>query len=341
MRATDILTPTPAGLYSPLGDFHIDPMRPVARALITHAHSDHARAGHGAVLATADTLAFMAIRLGESHAGTTQAVAYGERIRIGGVEIRFHPAGHVRGSAQIAASAGGFTVVASGDYKREADPTAAPFEPQRCNVFISEATFGLPVFEHPPAAGEVDRLLASVALFPERSHLIGAYSLGKAQRLIALLRAEGYDAPIFLHGALERTTAHYMAGGCALGDLRPIAAHSRTETAGAVVICPPSALSDLWSRRFPDAVKAQASGWMRIRARARQAGVELPLVVSDHAGWSDLGRTIQETGAEEIWITHGEAEALAHWCAGAGIAARALDLVGYGDDGEPAAPEPP
>ena len=206
MRPQDILMPVPAGLYCKLGGFHIDPVRPVERAVITHGHSDHARAGHGAVLATQETLDIMRLRYGDNFAGTTQAIAYGEEIRLGDVNVKFHPAGHVLGSAQVAVSCQDTYVVASGDYKDARDPTCAPFEVVRCDVFITEATFGLPVFRHGDAADQINKLLASVNLFPERAHLVGAYSLGKAQRVIALIREAGYDAPIYLHGAMEKIT---------------------------------------------------------------------------------------------------------------------------------------
>ena len=208
MRPQDILSPVPGGLYCKAGNFYIDPVRPVARAVITHGHSDHARSGHGAVLATRETLDIMRLRYGDGFAGTTQAVRYGEEIRLGDVSIRFHPAGHVLGSAQIAVSCNGTCIVASGDYKDARDPTCAPFELVPCDVFITEATFGLPVFRHGNAADEVKKLLASTRLFPERAHLVGAYSLGKAQRVIALIREAGYDAPIYLHGAMEKITRY-------------------------------------------------------------------------------------------------------------------------------------
>jgi putative mRNA 3-end processing factor len=221
MRPQDILLPVAAGLCCKPGGFHIDPVRPVERAVITHGHSDHARAGHGAVLATQETLDMMRLRYGENFAGSTQAIHYGEEIRLGDVSAKFHPAGHVLGSAQVAVTCKDTCIVASGDYKDAPDPTCTPFELVRCDVFITEATFGLPVFRHGDAADEVKKLLASVALFPERAHLVGAYSLGKAQRVIALLRQAGYDAPIYLHGAMEKITHYYQSRGIELGELRP------------------------------------------------------------------------------------------------------------------------
>src|SRR3569833_358482 len=199
MRPEDLLCPTPQGLCCPPGGFHIDPLRPVDRALITHAHSDHARAGNRAVLATPETLGIMRIRCGENCAQTMQEIAYGETLTINGVRVTFMPAGHILGSAQILVEWNGMRMVASGDYKEVPDPTCAPFEPVPCDVFISEATFGLPVFRHPDAAHEVRKLLESVRLFPERAHLVGAYALGKAQRLMALLREAGHTQPIYLH----------------------------------------------------------------------------------------------------------------------------------------------
>jgi putative mRNA 3-end processing factor len=340
MRPEDILVPTPAGVFSKLGAFHIDPTRPVERALITHAHSDHARAGHGAVLATQETLDLMRLRYGENFAGSTQAAAYGESVALGGAKVTFHPAGHVFGSAQIAVEADGLRVVASGDYKNVADPTCAPFELVPCDVFITEATFALPVFRHGEPRGEIGKLIRSVALFPERAHLVGAYSLGKAQRVIALLRQAGYDAPVYLHGAMEKITRYYESRGIALGELRLASGATKPNLAGTITICPPSALNDLWTRRFPDPLAAFASGWMRVRARARQQGVSLPLVISDHADWDGLTATIAATGAGEIWVTHGQEDALVHWCVARGLKARPLDIVGYGDeDDEPASGE--
>jgi len=334
MRPEDILLPTPAGVCCKPGGFHIDPTRAVEKAIITHGHSDHARAGHGAVLATQETLDLMRLRYGENFAGSTQAIRYGESVTLGGVRVTFHPAGHVLGSAQVAVEADGLRVVASGDYKNVADPTCTPFELVRCDVFITEATFGLPVFRHGDPDGEIARLLHSVALFPERAHLVGAYSLGKAQRVIALIRRAGHDRPIYLHGALETITRYYERRAIPLGDLRPVRDAKKGELAGAIALCPPSALKEVWSRRFPDPVTAFASGWMRVRARARQRGVELPLVVSDHADWDGLIATIAATGASEIWVTHGQEDALVHWSKQRGLKARPLAIVGYGDEDE-------
>ncbi len=334
MRPEDILLPTPSGVCCQRGGFHIDPTRPVDKALITHGHSDHARPGHGAVLATQETLDIMRLRYGDNFAGSTQAIAYGETIDFNGIKATFHPAGHVLGSAQIAVECRGMTIVASGDYKDAPDPTCAPFELVPCDVFVTEATFGLPVFRHHDAEGEIAKLLRSVALFPERAHLVGAYSLGKAQRVIAMIRQAGYDKPIYLHGAMERITNYYVSRGIDLGPLELVRGAKKADLAGTITLCPPSSLKDLWARRFPDPVTAFASGWMRVRARARQGGVELPLVISDHADWDGLTATIAATGASEIWVTHGQEDALVHWSQTKGLKARPLDIVGYGDEEE-------
>src|SRR6478735_3733210 len=332
MRPQDLLTPVPAGLCCKPGDFHIDPVRPVERAVITHGHSDHARPGHGAVLATQETLDMMRLRYGDNFAGSTQAIAYGERIKLGDVTIRFHPAGHVLGSAQIAVSCKDTCIVASGDYKDAPDPTCAPFEPVPCDVFITEATFGLPVFRHPDTGSEIDRLLHRLHSDPSRSVLVGAYALGKAQRVITELRRRGHEQPIYYHGAVERLCKLYEELGVELGELRHTGGASKAEMAGHVVIAPPGALNDRWSRRLPDPVTAMASGWMRIRQRARQRNVELPLIISDHADWDELTRTIREVAPKEVWITHGREDALMHWCQLHQIKARELNLVGYEDE---------
>ena len=302
-RFDSILRPTPDGLWCPGGAFFIDPPRPVDRAVITHGHADHARAGHGAVLATPETLAIMGERYGHDFAGHAQPLAYGERVVVGDVEVSLAPAGHVLGSAQATVRQGGLTITASGDYKRRRDPTCAPFEPVPSDVFITEATFGLPVFRHPPDTQEIARLL----------------------------REAGYDETIYVHGALERLNRLYEHFGVMLGPLAP-ATGSKADFAGRIIIAPPSALADRWSRRFPDPVTAFASGWMSVRARARQRGVELPLVLSDHADWDELTETLTELSPEEIWITHGRDDALRRWAELNGLTARALHLVGYEDE---------
>lgn len=329
------LHPTPAGLYCAPANAYIDPAQPVDRALITHGHGDHARRGHGAVLATSETIDIMRVRYGADCAGRFESVALGTSIDLGGVRVSYHPAGHILGSAQILLEWNGTRAVVSGDYKRAADPTCLPFEVVPCDLFVTEATFALPVFRHEPADAEARRLLASLREQPQRTHLLGVYGLGKCQRMIRLIRDSGYDEPIHLHGAMVALCELYQNLGIDLGALSPVsAAPAKHNFAGQLVMCPPSAIADRWSRRFADPVTAFASGWMRVKGRARQRGVELPLVVSDHADWPELIDTIRDTGANEIWVTHGREDALVYQLGQMGLEARALSLVGFDDEGE-------
>ena len=325
------IRPEPHGIHVVPADCWIDPSRAVPNALVTHGHSDHARGGHGRTLATPETLAIMELRY-QTREGA-MPVTYGETIRLpGGVDATFVPAGHVLGSAQIVLEHAGERVVVTGDYKRVPDPTCPPFEVVPCDVFVTEATFGLPVFSHPPIEREIGKLLDVLRREPERCVLVGAYALGKAQRLIAELRRAGHHEAIFLHGALERMCRLYEDFGVDLGELRLVSDATKDQLRGAGVICPPSALNDRWSRRLPDPVTAMASGWMRVRQRARQQNVELPLVISDHADWGELTATIDEVDPAESWITHGREEALLRWCQLHQRRARALALVGYEDE---------
>jgi putative mRNA 3-end processing factor len=311
---------------------YIDPPNPVDRAIITHAHSDHAKAGHGHVLATPETIDLMKIRYGEGAARSWQPAAYGEKVRLGNVTVTLFPAGHILGSAQVLIEANGERVVVSGDYKRSTDGTCMAFMPVQCDVFVTEATFGLPVFQHPDPRGEMEKLLSSMRAFPDRSHLIGTYPLGKAQRLIRLARDAGYDAPIYLHGALVACCEFYERRGITLGELRRATGLPRGALKGCLVLAPPATLREPWSRRLPDPLLGMASGWMTVKQRVRQLGVELPLVISDHADWNELCATICETGATEIWVTHGREEALVHWCQTRGLRAAPLHLQGREDE---------
>jgi putative mRNA 3-end processing factor len=322
----------PQGLFCEPGGFFVDPLRAVDRAVVTHAHSDHARPGHQHVLATRETLALMRARMGEGAGRTQQALGWGEMVRVNDVEVSLHPAGHVLGSAQVAMTYRGSLVVVSGDYKRQADPTCRGFEVVPCDVFVTEATFALPVFHHPPADQEIARLLASAALFPERTHVVGCYALGKCQRVIALLRAAGWDRPIYLHGALAAMCDVYASLGQRFGELLAATVAAKDALVGAIVLAPPGAVADRWARRLADPVVAVASGWMRVRQRAKARGVELPLVISDHADWDELNATIDEVGAPEVWVTHGQEEALIHAMGLRGVKGRALRLVGYGEE---------
>lgn len=335
--ASSWLEPHPHGLYVRPADIWIDPSRAVDHAAVTHGHADHARSGHGAVYATPETLAIMQLRYGvDVEASQNAAFPYGEGFERGGVSFSFHPAGHVLGSAQICMTYRGERVVVTGDYKRRADPTCPPFEVVPCDIFITEATFGLPVFRHPPTAGEVAKLTRAAGEEPDRCVLVGAYALGKAQRVIAELRDAGWHRPIYLHGAMEKMCALYQDHGVDLGELRRVADVEKAEMAGEIVICPPSALHDRWSRRLPDPVTAMASGWMRVRQRARQRLIELPLIISDHADWDELTQTIADVNPQECWITHGGEEGLIRWCELHQRKARALHLIGRDveDEGE-------
>ncbi len=323
------IEPFPEGIYVRPADAWVDPSQPKERALVTHGHADHARGGHGTVWATPETLCIMGVRYGGQNGCP---VEYGQSVTVGEVEVSFVPAGHVLGSAQIILDWGGERVVVSGDYKRREDPTCEPFLPVPCDVFITEATFGLPVFRHPDAGGEIDRLLERLHDNSDRCVLVGAYALGKAQRVVAEARRRGHGEPIYYHGALERLNSLYQEQGIDLGELRPVTGASKAEMQGRIVMCPPSALNDRWSRRLPDPITAMASGWMRIRQRARQKNVELPLIISDHADWDELLDTIREVNPREVWITHGREDALMHWCMLHQIKARELNLVGYEDD---------
>ena len=334
------IRPEPWGIYVVPTDAWVDPSRPVERALVTHGHADHARGGHGQTVATPETLAIMELRYrtgAQDEAGEIPhkavPVEYGETISLpGDVQATYFPAGHVLGSAQILLEHAGERIVCTGDYKRRADPTCPPFEVVPCDIFITEATFGLPLFTHPPIAEEMAKLLDRLAAHPDRCVLVGAYALGKAQRVIAELRAAGHHDPIYLHGAMEKMCRLYEEHGVDLGELRLVSDHTKDDMRGSVVVSPPGALNDRWSRRLPEPITAMASGWMRVRQRARQRNVELPLIISDHADWAELTRTIEEVDPVETWITHGREDALLRWCQLHQRRARALAMVGYEDE---------
>ncbi len=322
----------PEGLYCKAGGFFVDPIRPVSAAVVTHGHSDHARSGHAKVVATPDTLAIMACRYGEDFTRQRVELPYGQAMHWGDARVTLYPAGHILGAAQVLIEFGGARLVVSGDYKRTSDPTAREFEIVPCDVFVTEATFGLPVFCHPDPQHEIEKLLVSLSVFPNSCHAVGCYALGKTQRLIAELRRAGYDKTIYLHGALMKLTELYEQRGVRLGSFEQVTKDNRRNLGGEIVLCPPSQLADRWSRSLPDVIPAAASGWMQIRARAKQQRVELPLIISDHCDWPELIETIHETGASEIWVTHGREEALVHYCRKNGLEARALSLLGYEDE---------
>ena len=331
IAASSWITPTSQGIHLPGADIWVDPSVAVGRALVTHGHADHARGGHGQTIATAETLAIMALRYGVAEGA--HPLALHERLALGdGITAWLAPAGHVLGSAQVVLERQGERVVITGDYKRRPDPTCLPFEPVPCDILVTEATFALPVFVHPPITGEIARLIETSAAHPDRCVLVGAYALGKAQRVIAELRRAGHTAPIWLHGAMEVMCRLYISHGIDLGDLRLVSEAAKEELAGQIILCPPSALNDRWSRRLPDPITAMASGWMRVRQRAVQRNVELPLIISDHADWNELTATIRQLSPAETWITHGRDDALVHWCQTHQLKARPLDLVGYEDE---------
>ncbi len=332
MKASDLIEPRAGGIWCRPGGFYVDPGKAVDRAIVTHAHGDHCRPGHHALLASPETAEIARARYGKAAFARIEVLEYGKPQRIGDVTVTLAPAGHVLGSAQVVIEAGGARAVISGDYKRAADPTCRSFQVVPCDLFVTEATFGLPVFRHPPVGGEIDRLLTSVTRFPERTHAIGAYALGKAQRMIAELRLAGWDRPLWLHGALVKLCNVYAQLGVDLGPLEAATGADTRKLAGEIVIAPPGALNDRWARRLTDPLIVGASGWMQVRQRAKQRGTELALVISDHADWDGLTRTILETGAGEVWVTHGAEDALIHWCAQQGLTARALRFVGRGDE---------
>ena len=332
MNADKWLKVTKEGLYCEPGNFFIDPMWPVNNAVVTHGHADHARSGHHNLYATPPTGAIMKTRYGDTCANHFNFYDYGQSFVIGDVKLRFEPAGHILGSAQAVMEYDGEIVVASGDYKRTPDVTCVPFKAVKCDVFITEATFALPVFKHPKLEDEIAKLMSSLQLFPHRCHVIGSYALGKCQRVIMGLRNAGYVKPIYLHGAMIKLCDLYKEFGIPLGELKLVSDVDKAELAGEIVICPPSAVADRWSRKLPDALACMASGWMQIRARAKQKLVELPLVISDHSDWYELLDTVDEIKPREVWVTHGREETLIYALEQKGIKARALKLIGYEDE---------
>jgi putative mRNA 3-end processing factor len=326
----------PEGLYCEPADAFIDPHTAVPRAIVTHGHADHARSGHHTVYATPETIAIMRTRYSDDSVAGAVELTYGERLDLGNdVTLWLAPAGHILGSAQAVLEHAGRRVVVSGDYKRHRDPTCTSFEVVKCDVFVTEATFALPVFSHPPIEHEMAKLMRSMDSLPERTHLVGVYALGKCQRIMISLREAGYTHPFYVHGALQSLIELYQGYGYEFGPWRAVSTIEPAERdllRGKIVLCPPSALADRWSRRLPDPLPAMASGWMQIRARARQRRAEMALIVSDHADWNDLLRTARDTGASDIWITHGRVEALQHALELEGIRAKALNLVGREDE---------
>jgi putative mRNA 3-end processing factor len=349
VSADDLIVQRPEGLYCPPGDFFIDPLRPVARAVITHAHADHARRGHGAYLATAVSEGVLRARLG---AISLQGLAYGEAVVVNGVRISLHPAGHVLGSAQVRLEHGGRVWVASGDYfasgsswdAADHNATCAPFEPVRCDCFITESTFGLPIYRWRPQAevlAEVNAWWQANAEAGRASLLLG-YSFGKAQRLLAGL--DPAIGPIGVHGAVLPLNEAYRAAGVALPDTTPLDALVADPTLlrRALVVAPPAVLGSAWARRLGEHSDAFASGWMQLRGARRRQGVDRGFVLSDHADWPGLQRAIAATGAARVIVTHGYEAVMVRWLQQQGLEAGSFRTE-YGDervDDEPPAPQP-
>ena len=330
MSTTDLIVARPEGLYCPPGDFYIDPWRPVDRAVITHGHSDHARWGHRHYLAHTLSEGVLRQRLGADIA--LQTLDYGPTIEHHGVRLSLHPAGHVLGSAQVRLEHGGRVWVASGDYKTEPDGTCTPFEPVRCDTFITESTFGLPVYRWPVQAV----LFSQINAWWQRNAAAGrasvllSYAFGKAQRLL-----HGVDAsigPIVVHGAVEPLNAVYRAAGVHLPTTHRVTELDKAALQRALVVAPPSAQGTPWMKRFgADAMVAFASGWMQVRGNRRRRGVDQGFVMSDHADWPGLVIAIGATGAERVRVTHGSVPVLVRWLCEQGLDAHAFDTE-YGDE---------
>ena len=325
----DVLTFTDRGIYCPAGDFFIDPWRPVDRALITHGHADHSRPGMARYLATEAAAPVMRHRLGEID---LQTIRYGEERRIGDATVSFHPAGHVPGSAQIRVEVKGEVWVASGDYKTVPDGLSEPFEPVRCHAFITECTFGLPVFEWTDGdtlRAQINGWWAANAA-EGRTSILGAYALGKAQRL--LTDVDPSIGPILTHGAVENTNAVLRAQGIALPDtIRVTPDTSIKDYPGALVLATPSAMGSTWARRFGPASTAFASGWMALRGVRRRRAGDRGFVVSDHADWPGLNAAIRETGAEKIFATHGYTSSFRRWLESEGYDAHVVSTEYEGE----------
>ena len=327
-----LIAPTARGLYCSAGDFYIDPWRPVDRAIITHAHGDHARPGSRAYLAARRGLPVLQARLGPE--ATLEGLDYGESREIGGVKVSLHPAGHVLGSSQVRMEHRGEVWVVSGDYKLDADPTCEPFDPVRCDVFVTESTFGLPIYRW-RTPGEIfsgiNGWWAGNAA-QGRASVIFGYAFGKAQRILASVDAS--IGPIVVHGAVETLNHGYRECGVALPPtILGTELASKADAAGALVVAPPSAQSTPWLKRFGDYSDAFASGWMAIRGARRQRAVDQGFVLSDHADWPSLNRAIAATGARTVHVTHGFTETMVKWLREQGYDAHAIKTEFEGEAG--------
>lgn len=324
----DLVIARPEGLYCPPGDFFIDPWRPVDRAVITHAHSDHARPGHAHYLAHRQAAGILRQRVGDIR---LQTLDYGEVVHQRDVRVSLHPAGHVLGSAQVRIEHAGEVWVASGDYKTGPDPTCAPFEPVRCHTFITESTFGLPIYRWPDARALSDEIAAwwRANAAAGRTSLLYCYAFGKAQRILSAL--PGDVGPIVVHGAVEPLNQVYRAEGIALPPTVRADALAREALRSALVLAPPSAQGTSWLRRFVDPSAAFASGWMQLRGTRRRRGVDRGFVLSDHADWPGLNAAIDATGATRVIVTHGQVPVMVRWLQERGLEAGGF-ATEYGED---------
>lgn len=313
-------------LYIDSLNAYIDPHYPVDKAIITHAHADHAKPNHKKVLATEDTINIMKIRYGDNCAQNFQKIKYGEKLYLDGIYLTLFPAGHILGSSQVLLEKNGYRVLVTGDYKTYSDKTAQAFQLVKTHTLVTEATFGLPIFKHPSPYIEINKVLSSMLNNKEANHLLGAYSLGKAQRVISLLREVGYDEEIYIHGSINKISKYYNEKKIHLGQLLQLNVENAKQLKGKIIIAPPSALKDIWSRKIKNVISGYASGWMSIKQRAKQKLIEIPLIISDHADWNELTKVIKETEAEKVLITHGQEECLSYWCKKNNIYAKALYL---------------
>jgi putative mRNA 3-end processing factor len=327
-----LIRPTARGLFCEAGGFYIDPWRPVDRAVITHAHSDHARIGSARYLCSRPGLPALRVRLGNE--ASIEALDHGEPIAMNGVRVSLHPAGHVLGSSQVRIEHGGETWVVSGDYKLDPDPTCAPFEPVRCHTFVTESTFGLPIYRWSPPARTVEGIERWWRANAEarRASVLFAYAFGKAQRVLASIDAT--IGPILVHGAVDTLNRAYREAGVDLPSTRMVTEFDRGfDPAGALVVAPPSARSTPWLKRFGDYSDAFASGWMAIRGARRRQAVDRGFTLSDHADWPGLNAAIEATGARRVFVTHGQVGPLVRWLGERGLEAHAMPTEFEGEAG--------
>jgi putative mRNA 3-end processing factor len=312
---------------------HIDPILPKKIAIITHGHADHARFGHDHVIATRQTIDIMKIRYGDKCAKKFTPLRYGQKYSIKNYDFTLHPAGHILGSAQVLIEKNNHRLVITGDYKVGKDQTCKNFKLVKCNTLITEATFGLPIFQHPDPKDEIQKLIKSVKINKHNCHIVGAYALGKAQRVMNLLRQQNYNETIYIHGSLQKLCEYYSKEKINIGNFEKASSKDKNFYEGKIIIAPPSALKDRWSRRFPNPIVSMASGWMTVKQRAKQQGIELPLVISDHSDWNELLDTINKSKARNILITHGQEDALVYYCKKQNLISKPLSIQGRDDEG--------